>query len=199
MWRPTEGGRLWRRQVVRLGPAQVSTCEVGSRPVPGGGSRLSLEKARTQRVAGGCPPPPFYSPARSHSLVLAFVPHCPGGGAITVPCTCPDLETFFHKMLFQSIFFRKMRPKSVLGYRRNSPPPDQTTIPKTSERQQAGHKNRGSRACPRPSSPISRGRITPGKCNSRRKRPTGRQQSGRIRESIKTYHRRRPSCELPPS
>ena len=37
------------------------------------------------------------------------------------------------------------------------------------------------------------------KCNSRRKRPTGRQQSGRIRESIKTYHQRRPSCELPPS
>ena len=28
------------------------------RPVPGGGSRLSLEKARTQRVAGGCPPAP---------------------------------------------------------------------------------------------------------------------------------------------
>ena len=39
----------------------------------------------------------------------------------------------------------------------------------------------------------------PAKANSRRKRPTGRQQSGRIRESIKTYHQRRPSCELPPS
>ena len=56
-----------------FGPAQVSTCEVGSRPVPGGGSRLSLEKARTQRVAGGGPPPPlFLWPARSHSLVLAW-------------------------------------------------------------------------------------------------------------------------------
>ena len=42
-------------QVVLLGPAQVQTCEVGSRPVPGGGSRLSLEKARTQRVAGEGP------------------------------------------------------------------------------------------------------------------------------------------------
>ena len=40
-----------------FGPAQVQTCNVGSRPVPGGGSRLSLEKARTQRVAGGPPPP----------------------------------------------------------------------------------------------------------------------------------------------
>ena len=43
-----------------FGLAQVGTCEVGSRPVPGGGSRLSLEKARTQRVAGGCPPPPRF-------------------------------------------------------------------------------------------------------------------------------------------
>ena len=48
-----------------LGPPQVSTCGVGSRPIPGGGSRLSLEKARTQRVAGGYPPPPvFLWPAR---------------------------------------------------------------------------------------------------------------------------------------
>ena len=38
-----------------FGPAQVRTCEVGSRPIPGGGSRLSLEKARTQRVAGEGP------------------------------------------------------------------------------------------------------------------------------------------------
>ena len=61
------------RQVVPLGPAQVQNCEVGSRPVPGGGSRLSLEKARTQRVAGEGPRPPFFLwPARSHSLVLAW-------------------------------------------------------------------------------------------------------------------------------
>ena len=30
----------------------------------------------------------------------------------------PDLETFFHKNAFQHIFPRKMRPKSVLAYRR---------------------------------------------------------------------------------
>ena len=53
----------------RFGPPQVRTCEVGSRPVPGGGSRLSLEKAWTQRVAGGYPPsPPFF---RARSLPLA--------------------------------------------------------------------------------------------------------------------------------
>ena len=55
-----------------FGLAQVQTCDVGSRPVPGGGSRLSLEKARTQRVAGGGPPPPFLWPARWHSLVLGL-------------------------------------------------------------------------------------------------------------------------------
>ena len=48
------------RQVVPFGPAQAQTCEVVPRPVPGGGSRLSLEKARTQRVAGGGPPPPLF-------------------------------------------------------------------------------------------------------------------------------------------
>src|SRR5699024_2349977 len=56
-------GRVCRRQVVPFGPSQVRTCGVVPRPGPGGGSRLSLEKARTQRVAGGCPPPPLvYSP-----------------------------------------------------------------------------------------------------------------------------------------
>ena len=48
------------RQVVRFGPSQVRTCDVVPRPVPGGGSRLSLEKARTQRVAGEGPRPPFF-------------------------------------------------------------------------------------------------------------------------------------------
>ena len=56
-----------------LGPAQVQTREVVPRPVPGGGSRLSLEKARTQRVAGGCPPPPLgLGAAHCRSLVLAW-------------------------------------------------------------------------------------------------------------------------------
>ena len=67
------GGLVCRRQVVRFGLSQVRTCEVGSRPVPGGGSRLSLEKARTQRVAGGCPPPPRF---RGRSFPLARFGGC---------------------------------------------------------------------------------------------------------------------------
>ena len=51
----------------RWKPLQGGPCNVGSRPVPGGGSRLSLEKARTQRVAGGDPRPPFFM-ARSFPL-----------------------------------------------------------------------------------------------------------------------------------
>ena len=56
-----------------FGPAQVQTCDVVPRPVPGGGSRLSLKKARTQRVAGGGPPPPLgLGAAHCRSLVLAW-------------------------------------------------------------------------------------------------------------------------------
>ena len=51
-----------------LGPPQVRTCDVDPRPVPGGGSRLSLEKARTQRVAGEGPRPPLFLMARSLAL-----------------------------------------------------------------------------------------------------------------------------------
>ena len=59
MGRKRAGG-LCCRQEVPFGPAQVSTCDVDPRPVPGGGSRLSLEKARTQRVAGEGPRPPIF-------------------------------------------------------------------------------------------------------------------------------------------
>ena len=82
--------------MVPLGPPQVSPCGVGSRPVPGGGSRLSLEKARTQRVAGGCPPPPWFM-ARSLALARFGVGWRSGTvvGLFRCPCTCPDLGRFF--------------------------------------------------------------------------------------------------------
>ena len=95
-----------------LGPAQVSPCKVVSRPVPGGGSRLSLEKARTQRVAGGWPPAPPFFRARSFPLAR-FGVGChivPIDGLLRCPCTCPDLETFFRKMLFHHIFPEKCVP-----------------------------------------------------------------------------------------
>ena len=42
-------------------------------------------------------------------------------GLFRGPCTCPDLETFFRKMLFPIFLPGKMRSKSVLGYRRKQP------------------------------------------------------------------------------
>ena len=101
-----------------FGPAQVQTCNVGSRPVPGGGSRLSLEKARTQRVAGEDPRPPW---VRGRSLSLARFGGCAalfqsmgyyGAHVRTLIWRLSFVKFFF------SIFFWKMRPKSVLAYRR---------------------------------------------------------------------------------
>ena len=77
-----------------FGPAQVQTCNVGSRPVPGGGSRLSLEKARTQRVAGEGPRPPW---VRGRSLALArFGDCCPGSvrGAVSSEILRPIWDAF---------------------------------------------------------------------------------------------------------
>ena len=90
-------GALRHRQLVPLGPAQVGTCHVVSRPVPGGGSRLSLEKARTQRVAGGCPPPPLFFIARSFPLARFGVVGRSGAivGLFRGPGTCPDLDSHF--------------------------------------------------------------------------------------------------------
>ena len=86
-WGPGRGRGLPWRQVVPLGPPQVRTCGVGSRPVPGGDPGF-LEKARTQ-VAGGVPRPPGLWPARFHSLVLAVVAHCSGHWAISCPMYVP--------------------------------------------------------------------------------------------------------------
>ena len=57
---------------------------------------LSLEKARTQRVAGGCPRPPFFM-ARLLPLARFGVGWRSGAvvGRLRCPCTCPDLGRFF--------------------------------------------------------------------------------------------------------
>ena len=95
-----------------FGPAQVQTCDVVPRPVPGGGSRLSLEKAWTQRVAGGMPPaPPGF---RGRSLSLARFGVVGRSGTVIrllrCPSACPDLETFFRENAFQHISPRKYVP-----------------------------------------------------------------------------------------
>ena len=71
---------------------------------------------------GRCPlDPQFYGPlaaARSFWRLCHIVPVM---GLFRCPSSYPDLGTFFHKMLFQHIFYSKMRPKSVLAYRRKQP------------------------------------------------------------------------------
>ena len=94
-----------------LGPAQVGTCEVVSRPVPGGGSRLSLEKARTQRVAGEGPRPPFFDgPLVGTRSFWRWCRIVAVEGLVRRPCMYPDLETFFRENAFQHIFSRKCVP-----------------------------------------------------------------------------------------
>ena len=75
-----------------------------------------------ERGPGAVPPgPPVLWPlaaARSFWRSCRIVPVM---GLFRCPSSYPDLGTFFHKMLFQHIFYSKMRPKSVLAYRRKQP------------------------------------------------------------------------------
>ena len=98
------------------GLAQVQTCNVGSPPGPGRGSRLSLEKARTQE-SRGIPPAPL---VRARSFPLARF-----GGRATLFRSMgyygAHVRTLIWRLsfaeCFSAYFFQKMRPKSVLGYR----------------------------------------------------------------------------------
>ena len=82
-----------------FGPAQVQTCDVVPRPVPGGGSRLSLEKARTQRVAGEGPRPPWF---RARSFPLARF-----GGCATLFWSLGYYETHLRALIWE-LSFAKM-------------------------------------------------------------------------------------------
>ena len=82
----------------------------GFPPGPGRGSRLSLEKARTQRVAGGGPPPPlFLWPARSHSLVLGL------GDALFRLCAYfePHVRALIWGLSFAKFFFSIFFPENA--------------------------------------------------------------------------------------
>ena len=114
-----------------LGPPQGGPCGVVSRPVPGGGSRLSLEKARTQRVAGGGPPPPLgLGPARCHSLVLAL------GATLSrsIGYYEPHVRTLIWRLSFakmlSSIF--SLENASQIGFRI-----PEVTAPRTYQRQRS--------------------------------------------------------------
>ena len=141
------GGGLCRRQVVPLGPSQGGPCHVGSRPVPGGGavgycvpfewSRLfrclgaqrpggpparrgpHFSREMGRKRAGGKPPgPPFLWPARSHSLVLAWWGAARRSWGYFVTHVRALIWKLSFEKCFLSIFPGKMRPKSVLGSRR---------------------------------------------------------------------------------
>ena len=84
------GGLCRGRQVVPSGTVAGPDLRRGFPPGPGRGSRLSLEKARTQRVAGEGPRPPFfYGPLAAARSFWGRVPHCSGRWAITVPIYVP--------------------------------------------------------------------------------------------------------------
>ena len=76
---------------------------------------------------GGMPPAPPFFIARSFPLArfgvvgrsVAVV------GRLRHPCPCPDLETFFHKMLFQHIFPENASQIGVRISDEIAPPPDQ--------------------------------------------------------------------------
>ena len=105
--------RPW--QVVPLGPPQVSTCKVVSRPAPGG---------------GGPPPPLFLWPARCRSLVLGLgATLFRSRGYYGTHLRTLIWELSFAKMLF-SIFF--LENASQIGFRIPG-----VTAPRTYQRQRS--------------------------------------------------------------
>ena len=73
-----------------LGPAQVSPCNVVSRPVPGGIQAFSRESPDAKKSRGVTPPPPSLRPARWHSLVLAWWGAAGGGRGLCPGGPSPD-------------------------------------------------------------------------------------------------------------
>ena len=88
-----------------FGPAQVQTCNVVPRPVPGGGSRLSLGESPDAKSRGGGPPPPLgLGAAHCRSLVLAWWGAAGRSlGYFVTHVRAPIWELSFAKML-SSIF-----------------------------------------------------------------------------------------------
>ena len=142
-----------------LAGGSVGTCagpdlQRGSPPGPGRGIQAFSRESPDAKSRGGMPPaPPGF---RARSLPLArFGVGChivPVDGLLRHPCTCPDLETFFHKMLFQHIFPENASQIGVRISDEIAPPPDQR---QRSQKRASGSKRaikpgvQG--ACPRPS------------------------------------------------
>ena len=103
---------------------------------------------------GGMPPAPpfFYSPLVPTRSFWRLCHIVPVAGLLRYPCTCPDLETFFHKMLFQHIFPENASQIGVRISDEIAPPPDQR---QRSQKRASGSKRAiktgGPGAQPRPS------------------------------------------------
>ena len=91
-------GRWFRLDHRRLEPATWVP-----RPVPGGGSRLSLEKARTQRVAGEGPRPPWF---RGRSLALAGF-----GGGVALLWSWGYYEPHVRALIWDAFSCRAAQPR----------------------------------------------------------------------------------------
>ena len=154
----------------RLAPAAWSLP-----PGPGRGSRLSLEKARTQRVAGGGPPPPLvYGPLVGTRWFWRLLSRIRSRGYF-LRNSKTDLERIFREKYAEKAFYERKSPNqgTYMGTVIAPPPGQCGTNAKTSERQQAGHKNPGSRGgAPALFLPISREKWGP---------PPGRRGNGALR------------------
>ena len=104
---------------------------------------------------GGMPPaPPVLKPLAARSFCFG-VGWRSGAivGLLRHPCTCPDLETFFHKNAFQHIFPRKCVPNRFWDTVSNSPSTGTMcpTAPKRASGNERAIKPGVQGACPRPS------------------------------------------------
>ena len=173
----------------------------GFPPGPGRGSRLSLEKARTQRVAGGGPPPPlFYGPlvpTRSFWRLLSRI----RSRGYFLRDSKTDLERIFRKKYAEKAFYERKSPNqgTYMGTVIAPPPGQCGTNAKTSERQQAGHKTGVQGACPRPSfSPFLGRNGDPRRAGGA---PGALRPKGGFRATHPkgTYHRQRIVCPIHPT
>ena len=117
---PARGNPVLRALRMGSSEAALGRSAPGAPPTRRGSPFLPRNGEKEGR--GRCPlDPQFYGPlaaARSFWRSCRIVPVM---GLFRCPSSYPDLGTFFHKMLFQHIFYSKMRPKSVLAYRRKQP------------------------------------------------------------------------------
>ena len=114
-------GRWSRLDQRRLAPARWFPARSRA------GIQAFSRESPDAKSRGGMPPAPpfFYSPLVPTRSFWRLCHIVPVAGLLRYPCTCPDLETFFHKMLFQHIFPENASQIGVRISDEIAPPPDQ--------------------------------------------------------------------------